>query len=60
VTELGEENAGLRGHQSQFKNSMPMQWVVGAIGACLVGGFLFGLWWVDHRSRRRHGGIRIY
>ncbi len=60
VTELGEEYAGLRGRQSQYKNSMPLQWVVGAIGACLLGGFLFGLWWVDHRSRRRHGGIRIY
>jgi len=58
--ELDAENAGLRNRQSQFRHSMPLQWVAGAIGACLVGGFLFGLWWVDHRSRRRHGGIRIY
>ena len=60
ATRLGEETASLRGRQAQYKNSMPLQWVVGAVGACLVGGFLFGLWWVDHRSRRRHGGIRIY
>ena len=26
----------------------------------LIGGFLLGLWWVDQRSRKRHGGIRIY
>ena len=58
--ELGEENTGLRNRQAQFKNSMPVQWVAGAVGACLVGGFLLGLWWVDHRSRKRHGGIRIY
>jgi len=60
VAELGDENTGLRGRQSQYKHSMPLQWVAGAVGVCLVGGFLFGLWWVDHRSRRRHGGIRIY
>jgi len=60
ATELGEENASLRNRQSQYKGSMPLQWVAGAVGACLVGGFLLGLWWVDHRSRRRHGGIRIY
>jgi len=60
VTELGEENASLQNRQSQYKNSMPVQWVAGAVGICLIGGFLFGLWWVDQRSRRRHGGIRIY
>jgi len=60
ASELGEENTTLRGRQSQFKNSMPLQWVAGAVGACLIGGFLLGLWWVDHRSRKRHGGIRIY
>jgi len=60
ASELGEENASLRNRQSKYKNSMPLQWVVGALGASLVGGFLLGLWWVDRRSRQRHGGIRIY
>jgi SH3 domain protein len=60
ATEFSEETASLRSRQAQYKNSMPLRWVAGAIGACLVGGFLFGLWWVDHRSRKRHGGIRIY
>ena len=60
ASELGEENASLRNRQSQYRNSMPLQWVLGALGACLVGGFVFGLWWVDRRSRQRHGGIRIY
>ncbi len=60
AVEFGEQNASLRNRQSQYKNSMPLQWVAGAVGLCLIGGFLFGLWWVDQRSRRRHGGIRIY
>ena len=60
TAELGEDNANLRNRQSQYKNSMPLRWVAGAVGLCLIGGFLFGLWWVDQRSRRRHGGIRIY
>ena len=60
ATELGEQNESLRGRQAQYKNSMPLQWVGGAVVASLVGGFLLGLWWVDHRSRKRHGGIRIY
>ena len=60
AAELNEELTGLRRRQSQYKHSMPLQWVVGAVGACLVGGFLLGIWWVDHRSRKRHGGIRIY
>ena len=60
ANELGEENSTLRSRQSQFKNSMPLRWVASAVGACLIGGFLLGLWWVDQRSRKRHGGIRIY
>jgi len=60
ITELEGLNAGLRSRQAQFKNSLPLRWVAGAIGVCLIGGFLLGLWWVDHQNRRRHGGIRIY
>jgi SH3 domain protein len=60
AAKLGEENTSLHKRQSQYKNSLPLRWVSGAVGICLVGGFLFGLWWVDQRSRRRHGGIRIY
>ena len=60
VTELQEDNDSLRRRQAQYKFSMPLQWVAGATGVCLLGGFLLGLWWVDYRSRKRHGGIRIY
>lgn len=60
AAELAEDNEALRRRQAQYKFSMPLQWVGGATGVCLIGGFLLGLWWVDYRSRKRHGGIRVY
>jgi SH3 domain protein len=60
LVDLDEQNTDLRGRQDQYKYSLPLVWVAGAIGVCLIGGFMLGLWWVDQRSRRRHGGIRIY
>ena len=60
VAELDDENSSLRSRQAQQQFSLPITWVAGATLVCLVGGFLLGLWWVDVRSRRRHGGIRIY
>ncbi len=57
---LTERNENLSSRQAQFRYSVPLQWVAGAIGVCLIGGFLIGLWWVDRQSRKRHGGIRIY
>lgn len=60
VGELTEQVDDFRGRQDQFKYSMPITWVGGAMFVCLLGGFLGGLWWVDKTSRKRHGGIRIY
>jgi SH3 domain protein len=60
IMDLDEKNADLRDRQAQYKYSLPLGWVGGATGVCLVGGFMLGLWWADHRSRQRHGGIRIY
>ena len=60
VAELDEENTSLRKRQAGQKFSLPITWVAGATAVCLIGGFLLGLWWVDVRSRQRHGGIRIY
>ena len=58
--ELEDDNAGYERRAERYKYSLPYTWVGWAIGVCLIGGFLAGLWWVDHRSRKRHGGIRIY
>jgi SH3 domain protein len=60
VDELEADNARHQSRAERYQYSLPYTWVGGAIGVCLVAGFLAGLWWVDHRSRRRHGGIRIY
>ncbi len=59
-SELQEENATLRRRQSQYKYSLPITWVGAALAVILLAGFLGGLWWTDYRSRKRHGGIRIY
>lgn len=60
IAELQEENANIQGMKERYKGSLPLRWVGGATAVCLIGGFLLGLWWVDRRSRKRHGGIRIY
>jgi len=58
--ELRAENDRFRRRHEQFKLSVPLSWVGGAAAVCLLAGFLGGMWWIDYRSRRRHGGIRVY
>ena len=60
VEQLEEENAAYQSRAARYQYSLPVSWVGGAIALCLIAGFIGGLWWVDQRSRRRHGGIRIY
>jgi SH3 domain protein len=60
AAELAEENTELRASQAQNRLLVPLQWVGGVAAVCLIGGLLFGFWWTDYRSRKRHGGIRIY
>jgi SH3 domain protein len=60
ISDLKKENASIQGMKERYKGSLPLTWVAAAIGVCLIGGFLVGLWWIDRSSRKRHGGIRIY
>jgi SH3 domain protein len=60
ISLLQEENASIQGMKEQYRGSVPLRWVAGAVALCLVAGLFLGLWWADHRSRKRHGGIRIY
>lgn len=60
VSALEEQNASIRGLKEQYKGSLPLRWVAIAIAACLIAGFLLGMWWADRQNRKRHGGIRIY
>ena len=58
--ELQSRNDALQQRQAQYEYVLPMSWVGAALAVVLLAGFLAGLWWTDYRSRRRHGGIRIY
>ena len=60
ITTLREENASIQGMKEQYRGSVPITWVGGAILVMLIVGFVGGLWLADYRSRKRHGGIRIY
>lgn len=60
IAELQDENEDYQDRYGQYKYSLPFKWVGGAMFVCLLGGYLFGLWWVDYQSRKRHGGVRIY
>ena len=60
MAELDEQNQAYVNRAARYQYSLPYSWVGGAIVVCLIAGFLFGLWWVDRESRKRHGGIRIY
>jgi len=60
VSGLREELASIQGMKERYKGSLPLSWVGAATLVCLIVGLLGGLWWSDYRSRKRHGGIRIY
>jgi len=60
ITALQTEVASIQGMKDEYRGSVPLKWVGGAIGVSLVLGFLVALWWSDRQSRKRHGGIRIY
>jgi SH3 domain protein len=60
IAELSAQNERYAARQERYQHSLPLAWVAGALGVCLLAGFLGGLWWLDYRSRSRHGGFRIY
>lgn len=60
VADLQQQNESLSGLQDRYRGSLPLSWVAVALAVVLIAGFLLGNWWVDHRMRKRHGGIRIY
>ena len=60
IAGLQQQNESLGGLQKRYKGSLPLSWVAVALAVVLIAGFLLGNWCVDHRIRKRHGGIRIY
>lgn len=57
---LRADNANYRSRLGESGVSVPVDWVLIAAGITLTLGFIGGLLWFDYRSRRRHGGFRIY
>lgn len=57
---LSDENAEYAELLETYRGSIPIAWVVAAIGLSLTIGFLAGLWSLDRYVRRRHGGFRLY
>ena len=60
VADLLEQNQAYAERAEQYQYSLPISWVGAALAVCLFAGFMGGWWWLDYRSRRRHGGVRIY
>jgi SH3 domain protein len=60
VAELLDSNEDYAARARQHQYSLPMSWVGAALAVCLFAGFMLGWWWLDYRSRKRHGGMRIY
>jgi SH3 domain protein len=60
INDLVARNEQLEKRSAMYKYNLPWQWVAGTSVVCLLAGFLLALWLTDHRSRKRHGGFRIY
>ncbi|HLT92431.1 MAG TPA: TIGR04211 family SH3 domain-containing protein [Woeseiaceae bacterium] len=60
IAELTRQNEAYAVKQERFRYTLPITWVGAALAATLFAGFIGGLWWLDYRSRKRHGGLRIY
>lgn len=60
LNRLKQENAAFEQRLELYRHSIPIPWVLGALGVTLIAGFASGLAWLDYSSRRRHGGFRIY
>ncbi len=60
LEELTAANDRYKARHDQFKYSLPLFWVAAAMATCLLFGFLAGVYWFDWKSRKRHGGIRVY
>ena len=60
VNELQRENDAFRQRLSGDEMLVPVKWGLIAAGVSLLLGIAAGIALFDYRSRRRHGGYRIY
>lgn len=57
---LHQENEEFQTILAAHRHAVRLPWLLGATGMSLVLGLAGGIWMLDHRIRRRHGGYRIY
>lgn len=57
---IQQENESLRAQQGQYGSVVPVKWGLIASGITFILGTIAGIALFDYRSRRRHGGFRIY
>jgi SH3 domain protein len=61
LDKIQQENEALRNNQGRLINAtIPLNWGLIAAGVSFVLGLTAGIALFDYRSRRRHGGYRIY
>jgi SH3 domain protein len=60
INTLTSDNEQYRNDMEKYKNSVPISLALGASLVCLVLGFIAGIVLLDYRSRKKHGGFRIY
>lgn len=60
LEQLEQENAEYRQQLGIGEWKMPWKWAAAGVGFSLLAGIALGIWLFDSRSRKRHGGFRIY
>jgi SH3 domain protein len=60
LAELSELNGKLEKKVSSYGMSIPLRWAFLVMGLSLIGGLVGGWYFMDKRSRQRHGGFRVY
>lgn len=60
VIRLQEENEALRLQLGSDRHQIPIEWGMIAALVSLLLGIIAGITFFDYRSRKRHGGCRIY
>ena len=60
LARLKTENAAYERRLETYRGAVPLRWAAAALVVTLLAGLVGGIWWLDARIRRRHGGFRVY
>jgi SH3 domain protein len=57
---LRVQNEDMQSRLNAYVGNVPMSWLLVSLVVALVFGFTGGWYYIDRRSRARHGGYRVY